>query len=70
MIHVSNLTYIPSTNVLVEGGAVSKGVGHIGHRRNIPVADVAVGGVRGGLIGEPQIDRRREIGVGEGGTTT
>ena len=39
--------------------------GHIGHRRGIPVANVAVSGGGIGFVGKPQVHRILKIGVGD-----
>ena len=64
--HVGHITHIPPASVLVESRSVLEGVGHVGDARDVPVTDVPVGGGSVGLVGEPQIDRGREIGVGNG----
>ena len=56
---------IPSRDVIVKGGLVLEGVGHIRNRRNIPVADMAIGSEGGGFVGAPQVDRGLEVCVGE-----
>ena len=64
-IHSRDIADIPSRDVIVKGGLVLEGVGHIRNRRNIPVADMAIGSEGGGFVGAPQVDRGLEVCVGE-----
>ena len=42
---------------------MQKGIRHIRHCRNIPFADVAIGGIGFRLIIKPKVDRGLEIGI-------
>ena len=61
--HICNIAYIPSGNIFIESGSIIKGIVHIRDRRNIPVADMPVGGIRFRLVIKPEVDCGLEVGV-------